>query len=258
MTFTPEQIAGLSAKLKLKHVRLRRQGAATLPYVEGWHAISEANRIFGFDGWDRETLEMSCLLQRSQHGRSHCLYSVKVRITVHAGARQICREGHGTGTGDATDPAEAHDMALKAAETDATKRALITFGNPYGLALYDPARRGLAGHLAGEEPRPLLWPFISADGMGRFEDPARFCSRFREAIEAVGDAGEIDQLLAQNQHVLTRLRLLAPSLTDSQSRHYVDRLLQLAAEHRNRLAQHRAAIPTDAPPPPATCRPDDG
>jgi hypothetical protein len=28
-------------------------------------------------------------------------------------------------------------MALKAAETDATKRALATFGNPFGLALYD-------------------------------------------------------------------------------------------------------------------------
>ena len=32
---------------------------------------------------------------------------------------------------------EAHDLALKAAETDATKRALATFGNPFGLALYD-------------------------------------------------------------------------------------------------------------------------
>jgi len=28
-------------------------------------------------------------------------------------------------------------MAVKAAETDATKRALATFGNPFGLALYD-------------------------------------------------------------------------------------------------------------------------
>jgi hypothetical protein len=26
---------------------------------------------------------------------------------------------------------------MKAAETDATKRALATFGNPFGLALYD-------------------------------------------------------------------------------------------------------------------------
>jgi hypothetical protein len=29
-----------------------------------------------------------------------------------------------------------HDIALKAAETDATKRALATFGKPFGLELY--------------------------------------------------------------------------------------------------------------------------
>ena len=33
--------------------------------------------------------------------------------------------------------------ALKAAETDATKRALATFGNPFGLALYDKEQRGV-------------------------------------------------------------------------------------------------------------------
>ena len=31
---------------------------------------------------------------------------------------------------------DVHDIALKAAETDATKRALATFGKPFGLALY--------------------------------------------------------------------------------------------------------------------------
>ena len=47
------------------------------------------------------------------------------------------REGIGTGFGRAPQPELAHDIALKAAETDATKRALATFGNPFGLALYD-------------------------------------------------------------------------------------------------------------------------
>jgi hypothetical protein len=35
-------------------------------------------------------------------------------------------------------PEIAHDIAIKSAETDATKRALATFGNAFGLALYDP------------------------------------------------------------------------------------------------------------------------
>ena len=27
----------------------------SLSYIEGWHAIAEANRLFGFDGWTRTT-----------------------------------------------------------------------------------------------------------------------------------------------------------------------------------------------------------
>ena len=38
-----------------------------------------------------------------------------------------------TGEGRGTSPGEVHDIALKAAETDATKRALATFGKPSGL-----------------------------------------------------------------------------------------------------------------------------
>ena len=43
---------------------------------------------------------------------------------------KIIREGHGSGEGRANSPGEVHDTALKAAETDATKRALATFGKP--------------------------------------------------------------------------------------------------------------------------------
>ena len=61
---------------------------------------------------------------------------------VRAGSITITREGCGSGEAKAPTPGEAHELALKAAETDATKRALATFGNPFGLALYD---RDLAG-----------------------------------------------------------------------------------------------------------------
>ncbi|MDM7954732.1 MAG: Rad52/Rad22 family DNA repair protein [Cyanobium sp. CZS 25K] len=36
---------------------------------------------------------------------------------------------------------QAHESALKEAETDAMKRALMTFGHPFGLALYDKQPR---------------------------------------------------------------------------------------------------------------------
>src|SRR5262245_54642174 len=37
----------------------------------------------------------------------------------------------------------AHDIALRAAETDAISGALVTFGNPLGLALYDKDQAGV-------------------------------------------------------------------------------------------------------------------
>ena len=64
-------------------------------------------------------------------------YTAKVRVSVRAGDITIVREGSGTGEGKAPTPGQAHELALKGAETDATKRALATFGNPFGLALYD-------------------------------------------------------------------------------------------------------------------------
>jgi hypothetical protein len=39
----------------------------------------------------------------------------------------------------------AHESAIKEAETDAMKRALVTFGNAFGLALYDKSQRQVSG-----------------------------------------------------------------------------------------------------------------
>ncbi|MGA7532233.1 MAG: Rad52/Rad22 family DNA repair protein, partial [Pseudolabrys sp.] len=107
-----------------------------LSYIEGWYAITEANRIFGFDGWSRETVDSRCVLARENRGLFLAVYVAKVRITVHADGSTIVREGHGSGEGRGTSPGEVQDIALKAAETDGTKRALATFGKPFGLELY--------------------------------------------------------------------------------------------------------------------------
>ena len=136
MGFSAKQVQALRRNLDHRHVRTREANGRELSYIEGWYAISEANRIFGFDGWSRETLESRCVLARENRGTFLAVYIARVRITVHADGATIIREGHGTGEGRGTSPGEAHDFALKAAETDGTKRALATFGKPFGLALY--------------------------------------------------------------------------------------------------------------------------
>ena len=70
--------------------------ARELSYLEGWYAISEANRIFGFDGWSRETLETRCALSRETPRSFLAIYIARVRITVKARGATVIREGHGT------------------------------------------------------------------------------------------------------------------------------------------------------------------
>jgi hypothetical protein len=85
-----------------------------------------------------------------------------VRITVGEGsAAQLIREGCGAGHGIDTDLGQAHESALKEAETDAMKRALMTFGNPFGLALYDKRQREVTGAVETVE-RPSSRPPSSA------------------------------------------------------------------------------------------------
>ena len=136
MGFTEKQVQALRRSLNSRYVRTREANGRELTYIEGWYAISEANRIFGFDGWNRETLDSRCVLARENRGSFMAIYTAKVRITVHADGATIVREGHGSGEGRGTSPGEVHDIALKAAETDGTKRALATFGKPFGLELY--------------------------------------------------------------------------------------------------------------------------
>ena len=136
MGFSTKQVQALQRNPDHRNVRTREANGRELSYIEGWHAISEANRIFGFDAWNRETAESKCVLARENRGAFLAVYTARVRITVQAHGSSIIREGHGTGEGRGSSPGEAHDFALKAAETDATKRALSTFGNPFGLSLY--------------------------------------------------------------------------------------------------------------------------
>lgn len=141
MSFSVKQLSALKRNLNARHIRTREANGRELSYIEGWLAISEANRIFGFDGWSRETVESRCVLARENRGHFTAVYIAKVRITVLANGATVIREGHGTGEGRGTSPGDVHDIALKAAETDATKRAFATFGRPFGLELYRQSRR---------------------------------------------------------------------------------------------------------------------
>lgn len=150
MTFDATAKSELAKPLNSAHVKPPAPGKYG-DYVEGWHVIAEANRIFGFDGWSRETIyntetnrELLTLKGRenSTYQQWRVGYVAKVRVTAGGVSRE--GTGFGSGMGKPEGLGEAIESAVKEAETDAMKRALMTFGNPFGLALYDKTQANVS------------------------------------------------------------------------------------------------------------------
>jgi hypothetical protein len=181
MSFSDHQIKQLNARLKPRHVKKRCANGKMLHYVEGWHSLSEANRIFGHENWDRETVSNQCVWQKTVDGQYCAAYLAKVRVTVRAGTQSIIREGQGSGEASCLSPGQAHEQAAKIAETDATKRAPATFGNPFGLSLYSGRiPRSRASVLVdGSQPaseKSSAGPSVEAEHIVERSDHARQCN----------------------------------------------------------------------------------
>lgn len=116
-------------------------------YVDGLHVIEEANRIFGHGGWSYIIKDMRQVSRvETVDGKGNPQVRVGYYCAVRASiGEQVMREGAAVGSGMAKpeNEADAHESAVKEAETDALKRALRCFGYTFGLALYekDKARR---------------------------------------------------------------------------------------------------------------------
>ena len=131
MTFTKEQTEQLNQPIDPKVVSYREKGNIQLAYLESWYVINEANRIFGFDGWQSETVQLDCV----QSDEFCVTYIAKVRVTINDVIREGVGAGHGKG--ERVNLGDKHESAVKEAESDARKRAFMQFGSQFGLSLYD-------------------------------------------------------------------------------------------------------------------------
>ncbi len=162
-----------------------------------------------------------------KEGREGCAYIARVRIRVRVGDVVICREGHGSGHGWSATPGEAHESAIKEAETDATKRALATFGNPFGLALYDKEKRGVRGTVNASTDQAegvASWVVLSSDGeiSSVHHDPVAYCSRLRRDLGGIDSAEELTVFWGRNSVVIEILRRGLPGLKTEKGEHYGD------------------------------------
>jgi len=147
--------ADLSKKLDPANVQPPKQYGPKGHYIEGWLAIAEANRIFGFGAWEYAIVACDCVHQGpreiGQAKKPGFGVTYTARVAVMVGG--IRREDVGAGHGYDVDRGLAHESAIKEAVTDALKRALRTFGNPFGLALYDKSRENVGIDAPPFDPR---------------------------------------------------------------------------------------------------------
>ena len=158
--FSSEQQRLLSDNLDPKNVKTLRGNG----YIEGWHAINEANRIFGYGAWDVELRRLektNADLVDIAEGRAtkkqwRVGYIATVRVTVYGEGGSRFRDGTGFGSGYGKDNqlGEAIESASKEAETDAFKRACRNFGYQFGLALYDKSRAHVGESLLTDDDEP--------------------------------------------------------------------------------------------------------
>lgn len=130
-------------------------------YIEGWHAIAEANRIFGYNGWSYQIVELKPCHEPFLAGDpAKETWRVGYICTIDVCALGVTRQDVGYGSGAAKGIGDAHEGAVKEAVTDALKRTLRTFGNQFGLALYDKTqsnvRDGVEPVSAAEMKRGLV------------------------------------------------------------------------------------------------------
>lgn len=145
MTFTAEQIAQLQAPLDSKVVK--KPSGSFGPkgdYIEAWHAINEANRIFGFDGWSYTIDLVRDAVTEGTDSKGNPQWQAAYTCICSLTVGDARRQDVGFGSGFAKNIGDAIEGATKEAVTDSLKRALRTFGNPFGLALYDKSRANVA------------------------------------------------------------------------------------------------------------------
>jgi len=148
---TDTQKKALEAPLDPKHVvKPSGQYGPKGDYIEGWLAINEANRIFGFDGWSYTTELQKVCEATNEKGNIEISYICKCTVN----ALGVERQDIGYGSGAAKKAGDAHEGAVKEAVTDALKRCLRTYGNVFGLALYDKSRANVGAPTA--DPIPTI------------------------------------------------------------------------------------------------------
>lgn len=144
---TDTQIRVLLAGLNEGRVSLNPKGFA---YVQQWDVRRFLIRVFGFGGYDTELVSIDCVreiqIPAGKDGNGNdkfrwtVVYRVHQRLTVKDIAGNPIASFDGVATGAAQNQpglGDAHDGAVKEADSQSLKRAAVNLGDAFGLSLYN-------------------------------------------------------------------------------------------------------------------------
>ena len=126
-------------------------------HIEAWDVRRTLNQIFGFAGWSATIDQMELVYEQMIEGakprwsvayRARC--SLEIGDMFQGGAKYS-----EWAAGDATNypsRADAHDQAIKTAESQALKRCAVNLGDQFGLSLYkNGSTAATVGEVIGQE-----------------------------------------------------------------------------------------------------------
>lgn len=152
MTEIANRLTDLQLKVLFSELHKSRVGKNPkgFNHVQQWDVRRFLIRVFGFGGYDTELKSIECVREierpagKDDHGnpkfRYTVVYRVHQRLTIKDVAGNPIAYFDGVATGDARNQpsiGDAHDGAVKEADSQSLKRAAVNLGDAFGLSLYN-------------------------------------------------------------------------------------------------------------------------
>lgn len=153
--FTDEQVGQLLRPLNPRRVTKRAEAGKTYSYLESYDVRAHLDRVIGFARWSADLVELVELyaeyVEKTYPAKDNkperkawvhnVAYRATVRLTICAPDGTQLATYTEAAAGDAAGMpdgkrSDAHDFAIKTAESQALKRCAINLGTQYGLSLY--------------------------------------------------------------------------------------------------------------------------
>ena len=135
---TEQQREVLLRGIKANRVSRRTGGGGkSLSYVEIWDIRAHLTRMFDFGGWSWEVTNTEFVFEEEDEDKKkswYVAYKALGTLTIHCLDVKFAEAAVGHARGPRGD---AHDNAIKNAESDALKRAAVNLGDQFGLSLYN-------------------------------------------------------------------------------------------------------------------------